>query len=277
MNNYLKYTILVIGSFVVAYIIVKILRRLINLLIEKNSELIKVNPTNFIFLRNAVGPIVFSIALMWVFFNIPYLNSLGKALFAGAGVLAAIIGFATQKAFSNIISGIFILLFKPFRIGDIIEIPSGRKGVVEEITLRHIVMKDFEYKRILIPNNLINEKVIVNCSLTDEKIRKHIEVNIGYDSDIDEAMEILRVIVHDHPLSIDNRTDEEVEAGAPVEEIKVIALNDSSIRLRAYVWVRNNIDAFNLTCDTLYQVTKAYKKAGIEIPYPYQNVVNKSV
>jgi len=271
-----EYILLVFITFLVAVIVSQLLKKIINYLIEKNSELLNVNPTNFIFLRNAIAPFVYGVAIIWVFYNIPYFHSLGKAMFAGAGVLAAIIGFATQKAFSNIISGIFILLFKPFRVGDVIQIDSSKKGIVEEITLRHIILKDYEYRRIIIPNNLINEKVIVNSSLTDEKIRKHIEVSVGYDSDLDLAMDLLRNIVHDHELSIDNRTQEEIDNAVLPEIVKVIELGDYGILIRVYVWVRNNQDAFDLKCDVLYQIKKEYAQNNIEIPYPYQNNINLS-
>jgi len=276
MNNvFLQYAVLIVVTLIVAILITYLLRRAINFLIQSNSELLRVNPTNFIFLRNAIAPVIYGIATIWIFYEIPYFNSLGKAMFAGAGVIAAIIGFATQKAFSNIISGIFILLFKPFKIGDVIELDSAKKGIVEEITLRHIILKDFEFRRIIIPNNLINEKVIVNSSITDEKIRKHIEVTIGYDSDIDKAIELFSKIVHDHELSIDNRTQEEIDNNEPIEDIRVIELGDFGVKLRAYVWVKDNKDAFDLKCDTLYQVKKVFEANNIEIPYPYRTIVNK--
>ena len=276
MNNaFIEYTILVLVTLTIAIVISFLVRRLINFLIQKNSELLNVNPTNFIFLRNAIAPLIYGIATIWIFYKIPYFNSLGKAMFAGAGVLAAIIGFATQKAFSNIISGIFILLFKPFRVGDIIQIDSSKKGIVEEITLRHIILKDYEFHRIIIPNNLINEKIIVNSSLTDEKIRKHIEVVIGYDSDIDKAMNMLKNILHEHKLAIDNRSTEEIAKGVQQEEIRVIELGNFGVKLRGYVWVKNNSDAFDLKCDVLYQIKKQFEANDIEIPYPYQNNINK--
>ena len=102
------------------------------------------------------------------------MKSLGTALFAGAGILAVIVGFASQKAFANIISGIFILISKPFKMSDIIEFTDGKKGVVEEITLRHTIIKDYENRRIIIPNSIISEETIINSNIQDEKIRKHI-------------------------------------------------------------------------------------------------------
>ena len=85
--------------------------------------------------------------------SIPSLKNLGTALFAGAGVMAAVKGFASQAAFSNIISGVFVILFKPFRVGDIVQLTNGLKGKVTDITFRHTVIKDYENRRIIIPNS----------------------------------------------------------------------------------------------------------------------------
>jgi len=71
-------------------------------------------------------------------------------MLAGAGILAVAVGFASQAALSNIISGVFVVIFKPFRVGDRLKI-NELTGVVEDITLRHTVIRDLENKRIIIP------------------------------------------------------------------------------------------------------------------------------
>ena len=75
---------------------------------------------------------------MLIFYSIPPLKEIGITLLASAGIFAAILGLASQQAFSNIISGIFIVVFKPFRVGDNIEINNNR-GIVEDVTLRHTI------------------------------------------------------------------------------------------------------------------------------------------
>ena len=123
--------------------------------------------------------------------TIPKLKSLGVTIFAGAGILAAIIGFASQAAFSNIVSGIFIVIFKPFRVGDIVKISNLYSGIVEDITLRHTVISDFENKRLIIPNSVISAETIHNSNILDNKICNHIWYGISYDSDVDLATSII--------------------------------------------------------------------------------------
>jgi len=267
-------SIIVISAIIVfAFVLSFVSRKILNASIKRNSKKINTNPTNFIFLKNSISFIIFSAALIIIFYTIPTLRSIGAALFAGAGVVAVIIGFASQKAFSNIISGIFILMFKPFRINDIIEMPSVEKGVVEEITLRHTVIRNYENRRIIIPNSIISDETIINSSISDERIRKFVEFSISYESDIDLAIQIIKEEAVKHPLFIDPN---EVEKGEKDVVVRMISMTDFSVNLRAYVWTKNNDDAFVISCDVLKNVKERFDNEGIEIPYPHRTIVYKS-
>ncbi len=273
--SYLRYGILILSTFAVAFIFSFVLRKIAHVAINRYSERIKVDPTNYSFLKNSLSFIIFSIALFFIFSKIPFFKSLGTALFAGAGVFAAILGFAAQKAFSNIVSGIFILIFKPFRVGDTIEFLT-HKGVVEEITLRHTAIKNYENRRIIVPNSIISEDVIVNSDIIDEKIRQPIVFGISYDSNIDKAIEIIQQEAEKHPYLIDYRTKKEIKAGEPKVLVRVVSLDEFSVQLKAYVWCLGNDTAFVLKCDLLKSVKEAFEKNGIEIPFPYRTIVYKS-
>lgn len=271
----MHYGLLVIITFAIATILSVILRKLMHIYITRYSEKLKTDPTNFSFLKNSVGFIIFTSAIIFVFYKIPYLKSIGTALFAGAGIVAVIMGFASQKAFSNIISGIFILIFKPFKISDIIEFKDGQKGVVEEITLRHTMIKDYENRRIVIPNSMISDETIINSNIQDEKIRKHILFSISYDSNIDLAIKIIREEAENHPLIIDNRSPKEKTDGIDLVVVRVVSLGDFSVDLKAFVWTAGNDGAFVLKCDLLKSVKERFDKEGIEIPFPYRTIVYK--
>src|SRR5690606_27345549 len=274
-SNTIKHLIFVIVTLAVASLVLVILRKSATKLINSNADKIKVDPTNFSFLKNSLSFIIYFIALIVIFRHIPSLRSFGSALFAGAGIIAAIIGFASQKAFSNIITGIFILIFKPYRVGDVIEISNGRIGTVEEITLRHTVIKDFKNERIIVPNTVISDDIIINSSITDSKIQCRIEVGISYDSDIDLAMKIMREECEKHPLLIDNRTPEGIEKGEPIVRVAVIALADFSVNLRASAWTESFCDAFQMRTDLLKIIKERFGREGVEIPFPYRTIVYK--
>jgi len=269
------YILLVVITLTLATILTFVIRKVLNVFISKYAAKLKADPTNFSFIKNSIGFIIYSSAIVFIFYKIPYLKSVGTALFAGAGIVAVVVGFASQKAFSNIISGIFILIFKPFKITDIIEFKDGQKGLVEEITLRHTLIKDYENRRIIIPNSVISEETIINSNIQDEKIRKHVEFSISYDSDIDKAIEIIREEAQSHSLIMDNRNLDEKNRNEPIVLVRVIALSDFSVDLKAYLWTAGNDNAFIVKCDLLKSVKERFDKEGIEIPFPYRTIVYK--
>jgi len=274
-NDSIKYSILVVGTFLVAFLFVTIIRKIASKFINESSERIKVDPTNFSFLKNSLSFIIYFIALIFIFLNVPSLRAYGSALFAGAGILAAIIGFASQKAFSNIITGVFILIFKPFRVGDVIEISNNRIGTVEEITLRHTVIKNFKNERVIVPNSIISDDIIINSSITDSRILCRIELGISYDANIDKAFEIMRSECENHPFLIDSRTAEDIAQNQPKVKVIVYELGEYSVNLRAYAWAENFDTAFQLKADLLKSIKEKFDEENIEIPFPYRTIVYK--
>lgn len=274
-NDYLKYGIFISSVIALAVFISSLLRFFLSQFIKRYSSRIHADPTNFSFIKNSVSFIVYIAAITIIFYGIPSLRALGTAMFAGAGIIAAILGFASQKAFSNIISGIFILIFKPFRVGDTIEFGQTSKGVVEEITLRHTVIKDYENRRVLVPNSIISDDTIINSNVTDTKIRKHVIFGISYDSDIDKAIAIIRDEARKHPHYIDNRTDKDKKENVEDVIVRVIGLSDFSVDLKAYIWAEGNDNSYVLMTDLFKTVKQRFDREGIEVPFPYRTIVYK--
>jgi small-conductance mechanosensitive channel len=235
----------------------------------------KNDPTNYLFMRHATVGILYIVGFSIAIYMVPSLRTLASSLLAGAGILAVAIGFASQHALSNIISGVFIVIFKPFRINDRLKIRE-LQGIVEDITLRHTVIRDFENKRILIPNAVISDEIIINSDFADDKICRWIEVGISFDSNIDLAKEIMRDEVMKHPLHIDVRSPEQVEKGDPEVPVRVLLLGESSVNLRAWAWAKDSPDGFVMSCDLYESIKKRFDREGIEIPFPHRTLVHKN-
>ncbi len=263
---------IIMGTILLAFLVNRFFRRLI----RRSTNHMNNDPTNYLFLRHALSGLIYVVGFSLAIYMMPNLRMIANSLLAGAGILAVAVGFASQHALSNIISGLFIIIFKPFRVKDRIQIRE-LSGVVEDITLRHTVIKNFENRRILIPNSVISDEIIVNADFEDEKICKWIEIGISYDSNIDRAKEIMREEVLTHPLNIDPRTPEQVEAGEPLVPVRVIALAESSINLRAWAWTKDNADAFSMGCDLIESIKKRFDLEEIEIPFPYRTIVHKNM
>ncbi|GAB5466362.1 MAG: mechanosensitive ion channel family protein [Candidatus Kapaibacteriales bacterium] len=273
----IDYVIVPAIIFFIATLLVYVVRKSVTLFLNNRSKFLRVDATNYSFLNNSISFLIYLIAVGIIIYTIPELKKFGSTVFAGAGILAAIIAFASQAAFSNIISGVFIVIFKPFRVGDLVEIDTERfSGFVEDITLRHTVIRDFQNKRIIIPNSIVSNKTIVNNNISDEKICRHIEIGISYDSDIDKAMGIMKDVCEVHPLAVDLRTQEDIDSGRPKVLVKVRNFLESSVQLRAWVWSEGPENSFELFTDVLYSIKKEFDANGIEIPFPHRTLVYKS-
>ncbi|MBS2211833.1 mechanosensitive ion channel family protein [Carboxylicivirga mesophila] len=261
------------GALIIAFLLNFLLRRIIKLFINRYAKRVSADATSFSFLKNSVGFIIFCVAAIYILQYVPGLKQVKTALFASAGIFAAIIGFAAQKAFANIIGGVFILIFRPFRVGDVVFIGTEYRGIVEEITLRHIIIRNYENRRIIIPNGIISDETIVNSSISDSRIKKHIEFTVDFNSDIEKAHNIIREEAEKHPLTLDVRKPEDVEKGSYKVIVRTIELMEYAIKLRAYVWAKDSDDAFIINCDLNNIIVRRFKEAGISIPYPYRNVI----
>jgi small-conductance mechanosensitive channel len=270
---YFVFAVVVMGMAVLA---TRVIRGLVDRYFRKTSLSSKVDPTRYTFAKNGVSFVIFLIATIIIFYTIPSLRALGLTLFASAGILAAIIGFASQAAFSNIISGIFIVIFKPFRVDDIVTIGTNMQGIVEDITLRHTVIKNFENRRIVIPNSVISNEVIINSTITEERVCIFLEMGISYSADLDVAMAIMADEANKHPKCIDVRNQEEIAVGEPKVKTRVIGFGDSSVNLRAWVWANSSPEGFEMKCDLFRSIKLRFDKEGIEIPYPHRTVVYKN-
>ena len=273
-KEYLSIFLIIVFSFS----IVRLTQFLLKRSLEKTYENFNEVATNYKFINNASRLIIFSIAAILILYTIPPLKNLGISLFAGAGIFAVVIGLASQQAFSNVISGVFIVISKPFRVGDIIQVGESNhtKGTVEDITLRHTVITNFENHKIIIPNAVISSQTIVNSSISDPKTCVFVHVGISYFTSIDKAAGVIQTLARKHPYFLDNRTKAEKKDGVPDVVVRVINLNEYSVDLRAYVWAHTSTEGFALKCDLLKQIKETFEKEEIEIPFPYRNIVYKN-
>lgn len=262
---------ILIATVVVGFLVNRFFKRQI----KKSTEILHTDPTNYQFLHHLVIVLIYTVGISIAIYAMPELRLLATSLLAGAGVLALAVGFASQQVLSNIISGIFLVIFKPFRINDRIKI-GDKFGVVEDISLRHTVIRDFENKRVIIPNAIISNEVIVNSDYLDDKICKWIDVGISYDSDIELAKYIIKDEILKHPLHIDTRTAEQKTEGIELAPVKVMQLGESSINLRGWAWAQDTGDAFVMGCDLNESIKLRFDKEGIEIPFPHRTLVFKN-
>lgn len=189
---------------------------------------------------------------------------------AGAGVVGIAIGFAAKDTLSNLIAGILLILDRPFEIGDRIEVwtapaNSSTWGDVIEIGLRATKIRTTDNIVIVIPNNEIMMRDIINYTTVDKEIRVRIPIGVAYDADIKKAKDII--------ISISLELDWVMRNPEP----KVVVRNfgDSSVNLQARVWIREprrRMDTISYITD---RVKEVFQQEGIEIPYPKREIIIK--
>lgn len=211
--------------------------------------------------------------LIWMIFFVLYaslvpgLQSLFGTMVAGAGITALVVGFAAKASLANIISGLSIAIYRPIRIGDKLMI-EGEYSVVEDITLRHTIVRSWDYKRLVIPNSKLDEMTLINYSIIDQRMKCIVDLGVSYDTDIDLAREVILDEANKCPYRDKNGEDEPY--------IRVRSHGDFSIGIRLYVWVLDIDDAWTAKFWLLENIKKRFDHEGIEIPFPYRTVVYKN-
>lgn len=245
--------------------------------IAATSRRDKQDPTTYKFLSYLVTFAIYFLGILLAAVAIPALRTLAQSMLAGAGVIAVIAGVAAQEGISNLIGGIFIVFFKPFRIGDVIKVGDQIVGTVEDLNLRHTVINNFQNKRVVIPNATMNKENIINYYLGEYKTCEWVEVGISYDSDIDKAMAIMVEESQNHTSFYDNRSKGQKDKDLPAVDVKVIGLGDSSVNIRAWVWAATYQTAFNMRNDLYKSIKQRFDAEGIEIPFPHRTLIHKNL
>ena len=212
-----------------------------------------------------LGTFIMWIVLALIFSHVvPSLNKVTTSLLAGVSIVSVVVGFAAQSTLGNLVSGISLVIYKPFRRGDRLQLttPTGvETGIVEDLSLGYTVLRTFDNRRIVLSNGTIANQIMINLSSVDPRVMLSPTISIGYDSDIERARAIVLELAQGH--------DDVVEVvGCPV-----VNLGGSSVDLSLRAWCADSSTAKAVEYDLLEQIKKRFDEVGIEIPYAYQNVI----
>ena len=246
--NTVSAVIILIAGWFAAKLIVSLVRRWMNR--AKIDELLVGFATNVLY---------WTLLLVVV---IAALSSLGidtTSLIALLGAAGLAIGIALQDSLKNFASGVLLIVFRPFGLGDLVE-AGGTNGIVEEITLFTTMMRTLDNREVIVPNGAIYDDVIINNSARETR-RVDMVFGIGYDDDIRQAREIMMDL-----LKADERILEDPE---PV--IMLGELADSSVNFNVRPWVKSG-DYWDVMADVTEKIKLAFDEAGISIPYPQMDV-----
>ncbi len=193
------------------------------------------------------------------------LNSVGidlTSLAVFSGAVGVGIGFGLQKIFSNFISGFILLFDRSIRPGDVINIGT-RFGWVQALHARYVVVRDRDGVEVLIPNENLITSEVTNWSYSDRSVRIKLPVQVSYDDDPEQAMELMLQCGKDHPRVLKD----------PPAVCRLLNFGDNGIELELRVWIRDpEAGVGNVRSDINLAIWKQFKQNNITIPYPQRDV-----
>lgn len=185
------------------------------------------------------------------------INTTSFLTIVGAAGLA--IALALKDSLANFSSGVMLIMFRPFRVGDFVN-TGGVSGSVISIALFNTTLDTPDNQRVIVPNSSITSNVITNVTANDTR-RVDLVIGIGYDDDIKKTKEVLKKVLEEEERVLDT----------PKANIAVSELADSSVNFVVRPWVKTS-DYWDVYFDLTEKIKIVFDKEGISIPYPQQDV-----
>lgn len=184
------------------------------------------------------------------------------ALVTTAGVASLAVALAAQETLSNMLGGFVILVDRPFRVGDVIELTDGKTGEVIEIGLRSTRIKQFDGNALVVPNKDMANHRVLNYALPNPSAAIRQTISIDYGSDVEHAKAVLLKTISGHPeILVD-----------PAPGVWFTKFGESGLDLFMSCWVASYKERFRITDELNLRIIKAFREAGITIPYPKRDV-----
>lgn len=270
LDNYLDKCISIILIVTIAILINKVVDKLIDRTIRRKRK--KNVTTLLMFIKKVKKLIIYSLMTLMVMGQFEAFHKFSVTLLSGLGIGSVVLGLAAQESLKNFFGSFALVIGDAFEVGDFIECTSlGVSGTVEDITMRHTIIKTINNRRIIIPNSQMNSYAIENFDFKDNESIKFVYFSVAYEADIDKAISIIKDEMSKlyHPSSKEKNKDVEFP------KVRVYSWEDSGIKLRAWVWGSSVGEVYENMYKLNYEIKKRFDKEGIEIPYPHVVAIRK--
>jgi len=249
-------------SFIVGLCLVFVVYKIINKIIfGRMKKAVEKEPklnTIYSFFRKLVRAVILLIGVAIVVFAVfPEARGVTASLFVAAGFASIVIGLAAQSSLSNLMAGILIVFSQPFRLGEAVTFKQ-EYGTVEEVKLINTVIRTWDNRRLVVPNEMFLKEAVVNYTMVDSTKLVPVFVQVSHESDLEKAMSIMVDVAKRHPDCM------------PVGDLPnavVMEFTDLGVKLRLLSRAKDQPTAFSMTRDLLFQIKKEFDANGIEIPY----------
>lgn len=260
MSNWLILAIFIVGGLIlhqIANFIFKVL--------EKKTRSMHIR-----FFKSLVNVVIAILTVYALAQQFEVTKELSTALLQSGTLLIALVTFAAQHALSNVISGFSLSFSRPYSVNDKIKVVQGgsvaAEGIVTDITLRHTIISQYNGESCIVPNSVMDSSVITNTNFTDN-IGNFIEIEITYDSDIRKAIEIMKTICAENPLTMNTMEN----------NVFVKGYSMNGIILKTTIWTKTLDESFQACSEIRISLIEEFRKAQINIPYQTLTIYTEDV
>lgn len=260
MSNWLILAIFIVGGLIlhqIANFIFKVL--------EKKTRSMHIR-----FFKSLVNVVIAILTVYALAQQFEVTKELSTALLQSGTLLIALVTFAAQHALSNVISGFSLSFSRPYSVNDKIKVVQGgsvaAEGIVTDITLRHTIISQYNGESCIVPNSVMDSSVITNTNFTDN-IGNFMEIEITYDSDIRKAIEIMKTICAENPLTMNTMEN----------NVFVKGYSMNGIILKTTIWTKTLDESFQACSEIRISLIEEFRKAQINIPYQTLTIYTEDV
>jgi potassium efflux system protein len=203
----------------------------------------------------------YAFTMLLVIFVVGALGVSWSSLQWAVAALSLGIGFGLQEIVANFISGLIILFEQPIRLGDTVTV-GDVSGTVTRIQMRATTIRDFDRRELLVPNKEFITSRLLNWSLSDSVTRRQIQIGVGYSTDIDQALEIVREVAKKHPLVLSD----------PECLVTFDDFGESSLLISLRYFIEHLDKRLTVDSELRLQISRRFREAGIEIAFPQRDI-----
>lgn len=270
LDKYLDKFISIVVIVAIIVFVNRVLDELINRTIRRKRK--KNVTTLLMFIKRIKKLILYSLMVLLCLEQFDAFHKFSITVLSGLGIGSVVLGLAAQESMKNFFGSLALVIGDAYEVGDFIECSmQGVSGTVEDITMRHTIIRTINNRRVIIPNCQMNSYIIENFNYKDNENVKLVDYSISYEDDIDKAISIIK----DEMKKLYRPSKKGINKDVEFPKVRVASWNDSSISLRAWVWGKDNSDVYDNMYKLNYVIKKRFDEENIEIPYPHVVVTKK--
>ena len=272
-NGILGFLITFLITVVIAKIFTTILEKLVDHAMKKDARA----SMPFKYLLKIIRTVIYVIAVFAILMNVKPLQSISTAILGATSVMTVVVGLAAQETFGNFIAGFFIVIYQPFHVGDMVNLPEKNiSGTVIEITFRHTILNTIENTKIIVPNSTMNSAIIEDKAFGQKTYIRYLSLTVAYNTDIDKLERVITDVVINTDGVIDTRSVEAQEKNLPIN-ITVNEFLDSGIQIRFPFTTKSLGKSVETASKIRKSLLVAFRENGIEIPYQKIQIIKDNM